>query len=70
MTCILTIADYTRKPSTAAPSAPPAARTGTLVAGAAPFDFFVLELAAVVDECFALSEWLLLTVVEAEVVAE
>jgi hypothetical protein len=40
------------------------------VAGAAPFDFFVLELAAVVDECFALSEWLLLTVVEAEVVAE
>jgi hypothetical protein len=40
------------------------------VAGATPFDFFVLELAAVVDECFALSEWLLLTVEEAEVVAE
>lgn len=53
----------------AAPRAPPAARTGMLVAGAAPFDFFVLELAAVVDECFALSACPLLMDIEAEVVA-
>jgi hypothetical protein len=41
-----------------------------LVAGAAPLDFFVLVLAAVVDECFAVSEVLLLSVVEAEVVVD
>ena len=56
--------------SAAAPSAPPAARTGTLVAGAAPLDFLVLVLAAVVDECFAVSVWPLLMDVEVEVVVE
>lgn len=52
----------------AALRAPPAARTGTLVAGAAPSDFFVLELATVVDVCFAVPECPLLedTEVEAE----
>lgn len=40
------------------------------MAGAAPFDFFVLVLAAAVEECFAVSEWLLLTDVEAEAVAD
>jgi len=40
-----------------------------LVAGAAPLDFFVLELALVVDVCFAVSECPLLVDNEADVAA-
>jgi hypothetical protein len=41
--------DYTRKPTTAAPSAPLAARMGIPVAGATPFDFFVVLVLLVAD---------------------
>jgi hypothetical protein len=47
--------NYTRKPKTAAPNAPPAARTGIPVAAAAPFELELLALVvdAAVEEVFA-----------------
>lgn len=47
--------NYARKPNTAAPNAPPAARTGIPVAAAAPFKLEVLVLVIKVADgvCFA-----------------
>lgn len=48
--------NYARKPNTAAPNAPPAARTGNPVAAAAPFELvelLALVVAATVEVVFA-----------------
>lgn len=54
--------NHARKPKTAAPNAPPAARTGSPVAAAAPFELELLALAVDVveteDLVAAAAEWL------------
>jgi hypothetical protein len=54
--------NHARKPKTAAPNAPPAARTGMPVAAAAPFELELLALAVDVveteDLVAAAAEWL------------
>jgi len=58
--------NHARKPKTAAPNAPPAARTGSPVAAAAPFELELLALAVDVVDLVALAvEWLEVVVAEA-----
>lgn len=60
--------NHARKPKTAAPSAPPAARTGSPVAAAAPFELELLALAVDVVDLVALAvEWLEVVVAVAKV---